>query len=156
MEGHKILWIADNPCSSAERGGESTVTGGWHSALEAQIRDKVSLSIAFLSSAQKQEDFIHKGVIYHSITPFSSKNYLLFRLKRLLMPQRVRDREVLESVRRIIRQESPDLIHIHGTEKCFGMICPSDGSGMYLLDGKRIPVLVSIQGMIGAITERFF
>lgn len=153
---YKILWIADNPCSSAERGGRSTVTGGWHSALEAEIRDKASLSIAFLSSAQKQEDFTHKGVVYHSINPFASKNYLLFRLKRLLMPQRLQDKAILERIREVIRTESPDLIHIHGTERCFGMICPQDGSGMYLLDGKRIPVLVSIQGMLGAITEKFF
>lgn len=156
MKDYKILWIANNPCSSTERGGGKTVTGGWHSALEAEIRDKVHLSIAFLSSGQTEEDFIHKGVIYHSINPFASENYFLFRMKRLLMPQRLQDKAILTRIREIIHLESPDLIHIHGTERCFGMICPQDRSGMYLLDEKRIPVLISIQGLIGAIKENFF
>ena len=48
--------------------------------MEKAVRDDIELEIAFLSSGQRQEEFLYEGVKYHSIAPYSSGNYFIFRL----------------------------------------------------------------------------
>ncbi|MCM1503056.1 MAG: glycosyltransferase family 4 protein [Bacteroidales bacterium] len=164
----KVLWFTSNPCSSASRNNGNVVTGGWHSSLEQAIRQDIELEIAYLSPSQKQEEFLHDGVKYYSIAPFKSFSYLAFRLKRLTMPPIRQEQPILERMCDIIEKSQPDLIHIHGTERCFGLICGRSfhdmtgngrhgGGGSYICSsGRAIPVVISIQGLIGEITRKFF
>ena len=154
----KVLWVTNNPCSSIEREGGRTIAGGWLSSLEKAVKGDITLEIAFLSSGQKQEEFTHDGVKYYSIAPYNSRNYFVFRLKRLLMPWSGQDRHILKRLESIIRLSRPDLVHIHGTEKCFGLISDRmGGEGGYVsYDGRKIPVAISIQGIMGPYLRKFF
>lgn len=160
----KVLWFTNNPCSGAARTAKISkekqeencgiVTGGWHSALEEAVRSEIRLEIAYLSSSRKKEEFELEGVRYRSINPFNSESYCLFRLRRLTMPVGRQEKIILAEAREIIEASQPDIIHIHGTERCFGLIC---NGGIYTCrSGKEIPVAISIQGLIGEITGRFF
>ncbi len=124
------------------------------SALEKSVRDDVDLSIAYLDSGAKEEEFEYEGVRYYSINPYKSNCYIISRLKRLLMGLRGRDRRILRRLERIVPLVSPDLIHVHGTENCFGMLCGEDG--MVECGGRKIPMAVSMQGLMGRYFERYF
>ncbi len=124
------------------------------SALEKSVRGEVDLSIAYLDTGGKEEEFTYEGVRYYSINPYKSKCYLIFRLKRLLMGLRVRDMRILHRLEKIVSKVSPDLIHIHGTENCFGMLCGEDG--IVSVNGRKIPVAVSMQGLLGVYFEKYF
>ncbi len=126
------------------------------SSLEKAVKGDVDLSIAFLSAERKQEDFEYEGVDYHSVNPYKSRFYILFRLKRLLMGPRARDRRILRRVREVVSQVSPDLIHIHGTENCFGLIACDPGALPRDPSGKEIPIAVSMQGIMGPYLEKYF
>lgn len=154
----KVLWVTNNPCSSIERNGGRTITGGWLSSLEKAVRNDIELEIAFLSSGQVQEDFAYNGVEYHSIAPFRSGSYIIFRLRRLLMPWSVYDRLILDRLECIIEKSRPDIIHIHGTEKCFGLIYGKmrGKDGCIEAGGKKIPVVISIQGVMELCLEKYF
>ena len=99
----KVLWVTNTPCSSIERNGDRAISGGWLSSLEKAVRDDIELEIAFLSSGQRQEEFLYEGVKYHSIAPYSSGNYFIFRLRRLLMPWSRQDTLILERLEHIIK-----------------------------------------------------
>ena len=154
----KVLWITNTPCSSAERNNGKIFSGGWLSSLEKAVRNEIDLEIAFLSPEQEEEDFIFDGVRYHSIAPFASRCYLLFRLKRLLMSWTRQDRIILGRIEEIIRRIRPDIIHVHGTEKCFGLISavPGGKAGYFHAGGKDIPVVISIQGIMSEIVRKYY
>ncbi len=150
----KILWITLSPCSSIERRGSKTVYAGWMSSLEKAVRKDINLSIAYLSNDRKQEDFEYQGVDYHSINPFKSSQYLIFRLNRLFMSWKRQDKLILSRLKKIISQVKPDLIHVHGTESCFGLI--ANEMGYVVVDGHEIPMAVSIQGLTTRYLEKFW
>ena len=154
----KVLWVTNTPCSSIERNGDRAISGGWLSSLEKAVRDDIELEIAFLSSEQRQEEFLYEGVKYHSIAPYSSGNYFIFRLKRLFMPWSRQDALILERLEHIIKDVRPDIIHIHGTEKCFGLIYGrmNGADGCIETGGARIPVAISIQGIMALCQMKYF
>ena len=154
----KVLWVTNTPCSSIERNGDRAISGGWLSSLEKAVRDDIELEIAFLSSGQRQEEFLYEGVKYHSIAPYSSGNYFIFRLRRLLMPWSRQDTLILERLEHIIKAVRPDIIHIHGTEKCFGLIYGrmNGADGCIETGGARIPVAISIQGIMALCQMKYF
>ncbi len=124
------------------------------SALEKAVRGDVDLSIAYLDSGGKEEEFTYEGVRYYSINPYKSKCYLIFRLKRLFMGLGGRDMRILRRLEKVVTKVYPDLIHIHGTENCFGMLCGEDGT--VSVDGRKIPVAVSMQGLLGVYFGKYF
>lgn len=154
----KVLWVTNNSCSSAEMTGRQMETGGWLSALEKEVRDDVELEIAFLSNGRRQDDFTYRGVRYHPIAPFCSGSRILFRIKRLFMSWDRQDRLILKRLGKIIRDSSPDIVHIHGTEKCFGLIYKEmhGKDGCIAISGRKIPIVISIQGIMQEIVRKYF
>ena len=154
----KVLWVTNNSCSSAEMTGRQMETGGWLSALEKEVRDDVELEIAFLSNGRRQDDFTYRGVRYHPIAPFCSVSRILFRIKRLFMSWDRQDRLILKRLGKIIRDSSPDIVHIHGTEKCFGLIYREmhGKDGCIAVGGRKIPIVISIQGIMQEIVRKYF
>lgn len=133
-------------------------TGGWLSALEKEVRDDVELEIAFLSNGRRQDDFTYRGVRYHPIAPFCSGSRILFRIKRLFMSWDRQDRLILKRLGKIIRDSSPDIVHIHGTEKCFGLIYREmhGKDGCIAIGSRKIPIVISIQGIMQEIVRKYF
>lgn len=147
----KVLWFSPSPCSGAEHcaAGQS-VSGGWLVSLEKGLREypEIQLEIAYLSSGNGREDeFEYEGVRYYPIQPFRSCSYLRFRLARRFMSRERQEEKICRRMREIVGRSHPDVIHIHGTERPFGMVAE------YVKD---IPVVYSIQGIIAACVEKYY
>lgn len=146
----KVLWFVNNPCLPS-RDGRTSVSGGWVLSLTEALKKypEVTLEVAFLSPEMTDEDeFVCEGMKYYSIQPYKSSSYLVFRVKRLLMSQAQEASLICARMNEIVAASSPDIIHIHGTEKPFGLMA-AKFSG-------QIPVVFSIQGLMNVCAERFF
>lgn len=143
----KILWFTNTPCGSVRRYGGSSVSGGWLISLEDELKKnpKVDLHVAYFAP-QKEIPFKYEGVTYYPMGYERKKNSIeriLYRRKSITKI----DKERLPWMLDVIEQCQPDIIHIHGSEDSFITILPHI---------KNIPVVVSIQGMIAPICEKYF
>lgn len=154
----KVLWVTNTPCSSVERNGRYVRDGNWMSSLEKAVRGDITLEIAYYTSGQESEDFVYEGVKYYPIAPYLSGSYMMFRLRRLFSSYSGQDSRILDRLEGIILESRPDIIHIHGIERCFGLISEKlGGNGGYVTaGGTRIPVVISIQGLMGETVKRYF
>lgn len=142
----KILWCTNTPCSSAEKLSLGLNRGGWLISLEKE------LSI--------QKDIELHVVFYHTkeLVPFNYNNTWFYPIKRRynstkfqryfarLLKLQNNDKIEIKQLNSIVEQIKPDLIHVHGTEENFGLI-------QYYTN---IPVVISIQGILSSIVEKFF
>lgn len=147
MSDINILWFSLSPCGSMRRFNEKRFIQGWMISLEDEIKKVpgINLSVAYISS-KKENPFKYDGVTYYPICKNIPKN----RIKRILSrfnSYEKRDSIILPKLLRVVDIVKPDLIHIHGTEECFGLIQDAI---------KDIPIVFSIQGLIAPYTEKFF
>jgi glycosyltransferase involved in cell wall biosynthesis len=116
---------------------------GWVASLEKVIGkyENIELAVAFISD--KHHYSIDNNVTYFGIEAFNNS-----RLKRLFERyfNKVEGEEYINKFLKVINDFNPDIIHIHGTENPFG----------YIIDKVNIPVVLSIQGNISVISEKFF
>lgn len=143
----KILWFCNSPCGSVRRYNKKILSGGWLVSLEEQIKkcDNISLFVAYLAE-KKEIPFEYDLVNYIPIYRKSSNNGVKRVLSRF-RSLRKSDNEVLPRLIDTVMKVKPDLIHIHGTEECFGLIQDVI---------KDIPIVFSIQGMIAPYKEKYF
>ena len=143
----KVLWFTNSPCGSVRRFSESVKTGGWMISLEDKIKKvpDINLFVAYISS-KKEQPFKYDGVMYYPIDPNIPQNKIgrvLYRFASLKSHEAI----LLPQLLRIVNIVKPDLIHIHGTEECFGLILN------YI---NHIPIAISIQGLLAPYKEKFF
>lgn len=138
-----VLWFSLSPGGSARRFSDERYAQGWMTAFEDVVKSdpSVDLHVAFISKKEKVS-FEYEGVTYHPI--FRSKKALL---EDRLSSGRCGYKGYLPRMLDIVDECHPDLIHIHGTEECFGMICSHVGD---------IPVVFSLQGLINPYIGKFF
>lgn len=138
----KILWITNTPCGAAKKEyGKDNIGGGWLTSLEHELKQNndIKLHIAYLSSKHPNDNFILEQVTYHPIylpTPLKDKLYRIIGKQNKILSQK--DSIILKQIETIINTVTPDIIHIHGSENCFGLI----------QEKTNIPVVISIQGLI--------
>lgn len=142
-----ILWFTNSPCGSIRRFSGSVKAGGWMISLEDEIKKclNINLSVAFISKT-KEKPFKYDGVTYYPIW----KNIPRSKIKRVLYrftSYEKQDSIILPKLLKVVDVVKPDLIHIHGTEECFGLIQDSV---------KNIPIVFSIQGLIAPYKEKYF
>ena len=142
-----ILWFTLSPCGSIRRNNEVRVIQGWMISLEDEIKKcpDINLSVAYISKT-KEKPFKYDGVTYYPIWKNIPKNKIkrvLFRFKSC----EKQDAIILPELLNIVDIVKPDLIHIHGTEECFGLIQDTV---------KNIPIVFSIQGLIAPYKEKYF
>lgn len=142
-----ILWFTNSPCGSIRRFSGSVKAGGWMISLEDEIKKcpNINLSVAFISKT-KEKPFKYDGVTYYPIW----KNIPRSKIKRVLYrftSYEKQDSIILPKLLNIVDIVKPDLIHIHGTEECFGLIQDTV---------KNIPIVFSIQGLIAPYKEKYF
>ena len=141
----KVLWFTNTPCSAAEKLMLATHGGGWLKALEKELsaREDIDLHICFYSP-KAHEPFKYGNTSYFPVHRKSKGS----KLKRLL--QRItaknHDTEELQQLLSVAETIKPDIIHIHGTEENFGL----------LQQLVKVPVVVSIQGILTPLSEKFF
>lgn len=143
----KVLWFTNSPCGSIRRFSNSIQTGGWMISLEDEIKKNpnIELSVAYISS-KKEKPFKYDDVTYYPILRYIPKNGLKRILSRSESYEK-KDIKILSKLLCIVDTVKPDLIHIHGTEECFGLIQDKINT---------IPIVFSIQGLIAPYTEKFF
>ena len=132
----RVLWFAVTPSLYAENDVAHN-GGGWIESLERLVRavPGVELGVAF---EHPDEDFRvdRNGVAYYPI-PVNRrpKNRLLTRLHLPL-----EERNLIPWCLRIIEDFRPDVIHVFGSEWCFGL----------LAQHTAIPVVIHMQGSLPA------
>lgn len=143
----KVLWFTNSPCGSVRRFSESVKTGGWMISLEDEIKKNpdIELSVAYMSS-KFEKSFKYADVNYYPIFRRIPKNGIKRILYRMKSYDK-KDTEILSQLIYIVDIVKPDIIHIHGTEECFGLIQDKI---------KKIPIVFSIQGLIAPYTEKYF
>jgi len=118
----KILWISHDPVREPNEFGQSS-SGFWKEALLKLLIDNSGISIKVAFPGKKCSK-THSGNYTFRFTRKKIYNDLPLRTKNDLLY--------------IINQYKPDLIHVHGTEKPYGLIVK------YI----KIPVLISLQGFL--------
>lgn len=142
----RILWLSNTPSGAIEKLSPNTVAGGWMQSLEEQlVEDKnIELYVAFYYN-HPIEPFKHKKTQYYPVLR-SNTGSKFSRLIRRMPFGKNDDETELQKVLEIIEEVKPDIIHVHGTEENWGLIQKYT----------KIPVIVSIQGILSPYTERFF
>jgi glycosyltransferase involved in cell wall biosynthesis len=136
----RVLWFTNIPLPAVDRRtGRATVgSGHWMNALLAGLtsRPGISLGVATAYPGLPDLDFQEDGVAYfvHGQPRFQSH-----------LGHRRRD---LEACRAIVERFQPDVVHVHGSERFFGLL---GARGLV-----RQPVVVSLQGFVGACLPEFF
>lgn len=127
----RILWFTNIPMPAVCRRLklQQPVLGGWMDSLAQHLSQQpsVDLAIATALPSRAYRSFREDGTSYY-ITPATHPNYLRYASADI--------RNALE----VVADFQPDIIHIHGTERFYGLISQS---------GKVVaPVVISIQGLL--------
>ena len=130
----KILWFTNTPSNySLDSSGYGE--GGWISSLETEMRKhkEIQLAVAFF-----HRDTCFKksceGVVYypmHKASSLISKTDRFFRIS-------AQDEKEISLCMKVIEDFKPDVIHIFGTESCFGLLCKRT----------NIPTVLHLQGLM--------
>jgi glycosyltransferase involved in cell wall biosynthesis len=131
----KILWFVNNPTPAmvqhAGRGGEG-YGAHWTSALLDRLvaTNRVELCVAAAYPGMRELQLSQNGTEYRVIA--QPPRFPIFR---------ARHKDIMQCAA-IVRDFRPDLIHIHGSERFYGLI-----KSMGLTDA---PVVLSLQGLLGS------
>jgi glycosyltransferase involved in cell wall biosynthesis len=135
----KVLWFINSPLPalSIRLGQKPSLGGGWLSSAAALLRvqEGVELAIATATPDAPNMQFTSEGILYYTIAQAARTHFLRHSKANL---RRASD---------IVADCRPDLIHVHGTERFYGLIL-----GM----GVEVPVIVSIQGLISRTRKVLF
>lgn len=129
----KVLWFSNSPAGAYE--DKVKGTGGWMVSLDKAIQNQVELHVAYLYP-YKQASFQNGQTTYH---PIYSGSILL---KCFLGNYK---KNFLADYLSVINDVKPDIIHIHGSENTFHSI----------LDQIDIPVVLSVQGNLSVIAQKY-
>ncbi|MDQ2719835.1 MAG: glycosyltransferase [Bacteroidota bacterium] len=138
----KVLWFTPSPSLAEDYLNNKPMNAGFIKSLEREIQDKVDLSIAFYHS-EKLPFFKYGKTTYYPI--YSNNNNFFSNIKKRLLSEIEPESDIIK-FKEIIEKVKPDLIHIHGTERPFGLV-----QEYYL-----IPTVISIQGNITVCKQKFF
>lgn len=130
----RVLWFAVT-ASMYESKTNNHNGGGWISSLERIVKsvDDIELGIAF-----EHTDHIFKkeidDVVYYPINAWTST------LSRLEKKAQVKSEEkyIIPKCMKVIEDFNPDVIHVFGSEWCFGLIAKHT----------QIPVVIHMQGSL--------
>jgi len=140
----KVLWFANKPLPPVTRrlGLPEMYEGGWLNGLEQGLRSDSSVRLAIASPSPIHfEPFEDNGVLFYHIglgEPTSGAARVLTRWQEILAPH-----DDLTDCLAVVDHFQPDLVHIHGTERAYGLMC----------DRISVPSVISIQGLL-TVCER--
>ena len=143
----KVLWFSLSPCGSLRRNNTKRVIQGWMISLEDALKQntEIELEVAYFSD-KEEKAFTYDGVKYY---PMYIKRGcgILAKIIETYRTTEAIDKQAKAVMLDVVKQSTPDLIHIHGTEQSFGLIAE---------EIKHIPICYSLQGLLAPISERFF
>lgn len=133
----RILWFSVTPSQFVPfNNGHNG--GGWIASLEQLVKKntEIKLGVAFeypFSEFKKYQD----NVTYYPINTHVSK---IRRLHRFFAPLKFEDQHIIPKCIDIIKDFKPDVIHIFGSENCFGLLALHT----------KIPIVIHMQGSLPA------
>lgn len=143
----KVLWFSLSPCGSMRRFNTVKIIQGWMLSLEDIVKNVTGIDLSVCYICQKKEEYFeYENVSYYPVfrdVPSNGIKRVFSRFKSLKKD----DNQMLPQLIDVVKTVQPDLIHIHGTEECFGLIQDVI---------KDIPIVFSIQGMIAPYKEKYF
>lgn len=145
----KVLWFSLSPCNSIKRNNSIHVIQGWMVSLENEIKKcaDIQLNVAFFTNVD-ENSFYFEGVRYYPMKKnVLNQNIALNRVLERRISEKRKDARIIKMLLDVVKQSSPDIIHIHGTEESFGLVAEHI---------KNIPIVFSIQGLIAPYKEKYF
>jgi glycosyltransferase involved in cell wall biosynthesis len=138
----RVLWFTNTP-SLYKQKSDGYNGGGWISSLEYLIskRSEVELAVSFLHNDKCFKVDVGATTYY----PISLYNTAWKKVKHQLFYSSFDDVEV-RAFLRVIEDFKPDIIHIFGTEKSFGLISKFT----------KIPIVIHVQGLLIPYLNAFF
>lgn len=147
----RVLWFANTPCEASEYlTGQKVKSGGWLYALCEQLKAQagVELHVAFFWG-KALKAFAYKDVMYHPVERVGAETVWGRYVNRVKgQYSDVDDKRELERCKQIVREISPDIIHVHGSEETFGLIAQDESI--------HVPVVLSIQGLLNAYRVKYY
>src|ERR1035437_5960867 len=135
----KVLWFTDAPmpAMSAHLGQRPTVLGGWMPSLASLLRAENGIELAIATAVPGTADmqFTSEGIRYYTIAQPPGFHFLRH------------SKANLERARAIVAECRPDVVHVHGTERFYGLIARAE---------LGVPFVVSIQGLISQYRKFWF
>lgn len=142
----RVLWFTNNPSSAAGKIGMNLISGDWLISLEDELTNDSGIDLAICFYSYKSlEPFQHNRTQFYPVLRQLKKSKFRRFINRLSL---IRDTDELEikGLIKVIELFKPDLIHVHGTEDNFGLV----------QEYTNVPTVVTIQGILSSITEKFF
>lgn len=142
----KVLWFANSPCGAGSVLAPEQVNEGWLKSLESEIvaDNSIDLAVCF---------FWHKDIVptkinmttYYAVCKQNNSTKLR-RLFNRIFNRSPNDGKLLKKLLDVVHDFKPDIIHVHGTEECFGLI----------QEQVKIPVVISIQSILSPYVLKYF
>jgi glycosyltransferase involved in cell wall biosynthesis len=136
----RVMWFVNNAMPAVHRraGRQSVGSGFWMSSLLDELSHVPDIQLDVVSAlpGTMDDQWEDGGVRYHLIG--QPRRHSLFRCRN-------RD---LEAAVAIVRERLPDVVHIHGTERFYG-----------LLPARKListPSIISIQGLLEPYLPAFY
>jgi glycosyltransferase involved in cell wall biosynthesis len=138
----RVLWFTNTPslfkCNASSNRG-----GGWIESLEFELRkvQNVELGVSFFYNSDNIKK-VQNAVTYYPIAP---KKGFLKRVIYSLWPKKGEKRELREFLH-VVNDFKPDLIHVFGSEKAFGLIGQEC----------NVPTVLHLQGVLNPYLISWF
>ncbi|MCI4671335.1 MAG: glycosyltransferase [Bacteroidia bacterium] len=142
----RILWFSNTPSLATEHlTGRVGVGGGWIESLEAKLVEKegVELAICFPWKTDKVMSFELGKTKYYGYPIIPTGKFARWKARRT---GAIEPPEELDFYREVIKDFQPDLVHIFGTERSYGMVIPE----------LNVPSVFNVQGNLTVYQYRFW
>jgi glycosyltransferase involved in cell wall biosynthesis len=143
----RVLWFVNNRLLPVTRklGIPGMVTGGWMEGLRLALQGHPGLELGIASASEiSYESFEEGGVVYFNIPCPAQNGKLATVLSR--WAHRTELPGNLNNCLDIVNKFKPDIIHVHGSEKLYGLLAGETS----------IPVVISIQGILTVYEKLYF
>lgn len=147
----RVMWFTNMPMPAMDRrlGIETRGSGWWMTALLELLKGRGDIELGVVTACTGCEDleFREDGVEYFVVSQEGIPRIArIARVDRLFENRRTE--RCLKKCAAIVNRWKPDLVHCHGTERCFGLL----GARKMV----KATVLVTIQGLLRTIIPKYF
>ncbi len=135
----RVLWFSSRPTPEVERhlGIKLKGSGYWINCLLDAVTNLTNLKFGIVTARSGVKDL-----------RFSKDDIDYFVVNRPRVLKQTNFHQTLKKCARIVNDWQADIIHVHGTESFFGLLCT--------LKDINCPVVISVQGLLNQYVLTFF
>jgi len=130
----RILWFTNNSAGYNTNGGDYN-GGGWITSLQSEVKQVSGIELAISFFHQSDPFKVVQGNV--NFYPISIDRSILNRSKRIFSKKKQEESHI-NAFKAVIDDFKPDVIHIFGSERTFGLI------SQYT----NIPTIIHLQGVL--------